>query len=316
MMRAARALVLGLCAVLAAACATPSRTPAPPPVYLPDIWEIERDGGGWVRILPTVHLLPPGSQWLTREIADSLIEADVVVLEYSAYRRDSGLGIEDYLAKRRIRADNRAAFSSGEWDLIARRLAPMGVSVETVATRPLWASCLMLFVLPQPGGSSEDERAGGVDPQIDQLLNTPGFRRPQAVLETPESRFAAFSTMSDAGARACILHFVSREAEPGFAARMDRKWSDGEIDALRAAFVDGLDGLDELERQLLQDRERRWTDAIIANTMRYRRIFVLVGAAHLGGDGLLEMLAARGFPARRIDGTPIPGAATARTAGP
>ena len=79
-------------------------------------------------------------------------------------------------------------------------------------------------------------------------------------------------------------------------------WRAGDVDAIARDFARDAKASPLLAKVLITDRNARWVDWIAGVMKRPGKVFVAVGAGHLGGpQGLLELLKARGLTAERLE---------------
>lgn len=77
--------------------------------------------------------------------------------------------------------------------------------------------------------------------------------------------------------------------------RIQQVYTKQDLDALYALIDEEEGVIEEMESELLTDRNINWTKQL-ANYMDGRQVFVAVGAAHLGGPkGLIRLLEAEGY---------------------
>lgn len=78
-------------------------------------------------------------------------------------------------------------------------------------------------------------------------------------------------------------------------------WKAGDLETVERLALRDLQGEPELYQRLLVERNRAWLPQIEALVSPTAPAFVVVGAAHLvGADGLLKMLAARGYTIEQL----------------
>jgi uncharacterized protein YbaP (TraB family) len=78
-------------------------------------------------------------------------------------------------------------------------------------------------------------------------------------------------------------------------------WRKGDVQGIEAIVLQDLKEEPEMYKRLLVDRNLTWLPKIEALAARPRPAFVVVGAAHLvGADGLLKLLAAKGYKVEQL----------------
>ena len=80
-----------------------------------------------------------------------------------------------------------------------------------------------------------------------------------------------------------------------------RAWKAGDAPAIEQIVLRDLKSEPQMYQRLLVDRNRTWLPKIELLFARPKPAFVVVGAAHLvGGDGLLQMLRAKGYTVTQL----------------
>jgi uncharacterized protein YbaP (TraB family) len=83
---------------------------------------------------------------------------------------------------------------------------------------------------------------------------------------------------------------------------MTTAWVTGNMTALDALALDGLNKSPETRKVLLEDRNRKWVAQIPGLLKQKRTYFVTVGAAHMAGPGsVVDLLCKQGLPVQRVD---------------
>jgi uncharacterized protein YbaP (TraB family) len=116
-------------------------------------------------------------------------------------------------------------------------------------------------------------------------------------LETAEQQLQYFDGLPAADQTAMLLATLDDVAS----ARTDMAdlmalWQAGDVDAIARDFDAETRATPLLRQRLLVNRNLRWADWIGGVMQRPGKLFIAVGAGHLGGpDGLLALLKARGL---------------------
>ncbi len=177
----------------------------------------------------------------------------------------------------------------GERNALRRLLADAGMEDNEFGRIESWAAAMMLS-----GEVRTGDPANGVDRvMIDNAETVVG-------LESFSDQLIMFDSLSPA-AQSDLLYGVARSHETNSDDDMLRAWVIGDEERLASHVNDTLQVSPELRRVLLTDRNRRWVPRIATLIEQGREPFVAVGAGHVIGDnGVVALLEAQGFAARRI----------------
>jgi uncharacterized protein YbaP (TraB family) len=84
-------------------------------------------------------------------------------------------------------------------------------------------------------------------------------------------------------------------------AKLTDLWQAGDVDGIARDFDAEMRATPLLRERLLVARNKRWADWIAGIMARPGKVFIAVGAGHLGGpDGLLAQLRARGLAVEKL----------------
>lgn len=292
MMRLIAGLWLACCALVLGGCfaePAPPQPPASPPLFA--IADDEGNVRGW--LLGTIHALPDDTQWSTPQIERALDKADRLIVEVSdpggpdAGAAFAALARTDGLAPLRERIDPDL---DDELQLATGRI---GAASRDWSSTETWAAALMLAQSQSTG-----KRENGVDLALIEQFDANAIDE----LEGARGQLEIFDTLAPAQQRD-LLESVLRDVDtaPARGARLREAWRRGDMEALDAATRTGFLARPDLREVLLARRNRAWIDPIVERLESDARPFVAVGAAHLvGADGLIALLAKRGFTAESL----------------
>jgi uncharacterized protein len=264
----------------------------PPSPLFYEIANAEGAVEGWM--FGTIHALPDGTRWRTREITAAIEEADLLLVE-----------IADLGDKSTVPAlFAQMATTAGQPPLDRRlpaNLAPAlddlldhgGMEPAQFASTETWAAALMLAQV-----SAEGDPANGVD----RALIADFTDRPVREFEGARVQLSIFDRLPETDQRA-LLAAVVRDADNAseVGARLRRAWRRGDAAAIEAASQTGILADPEVREALLTARNRDWAVKLSDLLKAKPRPLVAVGAAHLvGPDGLVMLLEQRGYRVRRL----------------
>ena len=285
-----------LCAALAT-LATPAAA-APVATVAPAMWHVHSATTD-ITLFGTVHALPAGLDWLSPRIATRLDAADTLVLE--TILPDDPAGLQPLVASlgmqrglppvaARVAPSKRAALlaSVSAFGLGTAQLDGMRTWLAAIAIEDGVVSALGLA------------QANGVEPAL--TARAKAAHKPVIGLETPEAQLRIFANLPETDARALLDATVDdlptvRDDINALVAY----WQAGEIDALAADFDKDFRATPRLAAKLLTDRNKAWADWIAARLTTPGKVFLAVGAGHLGGPGsVVALLQAKGLTVERL----------------
>lgn len=271
---------------------------AAPAAAEPALWRVH-DADTEITLFGTIHALPPALTWYGPRIAARFDAADTLVLETilpddpaTLAPLIQSLGVRPGLPRleTRVAPSKRAALAAG--------IAALGLPARRLDTMETWLAAIALGdgAMTQIGLVP----AAGVEATL--AARARAANKAVVGLETPAAQLALFDTLAENDQRALLDATVADLATT----RADTEamigyWQAGATEQLAADFDKQLRATPKLQAVLVTDRNARWADWIAAALNRPGRIFVAVGAGHLGGVGsLVAMLRARGIAVERV----------------
>ena len=263
----------------------------------PAMWEI-RDHDSSVWLFGSFHVLPEGTVWQTELFDGVLDKADRVVFEADVRPAAvAQLGAEAFV--RGVYVDG-TMLTDGLDDAMEGQLrakaAAIGLPMGSIlAMRPWMATnTITLQAL-----AVEGYRAEGVEfvlqPQLAEARL--GF------LETGNQQLDVLAGAPDAEQIAMLAATLEQlDVLPKLMDKMLGSWMDGTPEELGDLFLMEMGGFEQafLDR-LIYARNRNWMDPLEAMLAENQENLVIVGAAHLIGDGsVLDLLDRAGYEIERV----------------
>lgn len=268
----------------------------------PAMWEVS-DADSRIWLFGSMHLLPPGTEWRTPLFDATLAKADKVYFE-----ADVGpWGIMGALIWSLKAGFNTAqhpwvpTLTSAQTAKLTAAITPLGLTLEQLGTYEPW---LAEQIIEQ---KAIDKAGTGA---------TAGAMvvGPDAVLEDelPKERKAYFETVSQ---QLNLMGAQPRDEQiAGLISSLDDLGgASGDLDAMATQWSGGdVDGLDKtmstdpmvngpLAETMLFGRNRNWVTTIETMLAQNQQDLIVVGAAHLIGNGsVTDLLAKAGFTVQRI----------------
>jgi len=258
------------------------------------LWEIEGINNR-VWLLGSVHLLRAEDHPLPRAITDTYREADIIVMELVL---DTISPTDMQRVQQELAIDPRGRNLS---ELIgasayheAQSLAS-AIDIDLDMLQPFepWFAALQItqLRLMQLGFDG----SYGIDATITRQARADG--KPLLGLETLDEQLRALDTLPAAAQH----YFLTQTLEDAGSIDDDidaivAAWRQGDIETLNSLLLEGLNTQPEVYEQLLVQRNRRWTKAIIDMTNDSQDYLIIVGTLHLiGEDSVQNMLGEAGF---------------------
>ncbi|AKM11689.1 hypothetical protein AB433_08940 [Croceicoccus naphthovorans] len=265
----------------------------------PALWRVDRadasDGAepaGW--LFGTIHALPRGVNWHGAALDRAQADAGVLMVEIRNLDRAKTQEIFQRLAVDPTLPPIAERVSPTYRDDLSEVMDEAGADPDQFHYIETWAAALTLSSMLQ-SQSRLDPNAG-----VDQALVAEWQDRRIVGFETAEEQIRIFDQLSGDEQQALLESLVSQadEMEPE---ALSNAWIAGDADKLAGMMDMGLGSSPDLRAALLTRRNERWIGRLLTELDAGNRPFVAVGAGHIGGpDGLIALLAKRGYKATRI----------------
>ena len=299
-------LALTALAGSASAPADPQRLPSPQPVQMavaepavqahPALWKIA-DHDTTIYLFGTIHLLPPGIDWLNGPLAYALDHSDSLITELpdlppgdvaAALLRHGSLPPGKNL-RQMMDEKQRTQFEAA--------LTKLALPVALFDKTKPWvaAATLPILQLQKAGYNIQSGVENGLTKRATEL----GHQREG--LETADFQFGQFDGLSEEQQLEYLANVL--DALPEVNAEIEKmvgSWTRGDAAALAAQLNSDSDS-PALAEALIFSRNRNWAGWIQNRLKQPGTVFVAVGAGHLGGKGSVQdVLAKQGIKAVRV----------------
>ena len=279
------------------------------PMRHPYLWRIEGEPVQW--LFGTIHLPDKRVTTLPTSVDAAIDGCDVLVTELEMdASTQATLAKETRLPKGKKLAD---VLPEATYQRLDEYCKSKGFPLAAVATQKPWVVVATLPML-------DDLKAIMGGKALDLVLVDEAKDRDKktGALETPLEQIGAFEALSDAEmvelieATLDVLEKAAAEKRSLFKELIEL-YLKGDVNALHDAMesMSGLTGHAELEAKfeklLLTDRNHRMVDRMLARMKAAPKAshFFAVGAAHYPGEeGILALLAAKGYRVTRVGGDP------------
>lgn len=263
------------------------------------LWQISGDDNV-VFLLGSIHMLRATDHPLPAAVEAAYEEAEALVMELDMDDLDpaatqAAFNRAGVLADGRTLADLMGEAGYAE----ASRLAEaVDIPLEMLAQTKPWLAAmtvemLLLFRI-------------GFDPSlgIDMTMATRAQSdgKPITGLETVDEQLSFLDGLPLDAQRTMLLESLESGADIETSIdEMVTAWRNGDVRTLESGLVDAFDEHEALSRMLIEARNRRWVEQILALLDDDEDYLVVVGALHLVGDqGVPYLLEARGTHIRQL----------------
>lgn len=263
----------------------------------PAIWEV-RDNDSAIWLFGSFHILPEGVSWRTGLFDSILSEADQVVFEADIRPAAvAQLGAEAFV--RGVYTDGTFLTDGMDEALEARlreKLADINLPMGAILAMRPWMATNTITV--------QALAEGGYDGQGVEFVLQPDLAEARlSFLESGGEQLDVLSGASQDEQMAMLTSTLDEiDALPEMMDKMLESWVDGTPENLAELFLAEMGGFEAtfLDR-LIYQRNRNWMEPLVGMLAHNRENLVIVGAAHLIGDGsVLDLLEQAGYEVERI----------------
>ena len=266
----------------------------------PAMWLAE-DEDSKVYLFGSIHVLPEGVRWYTPAIARAFENAEELVIESKASDSGGDTDVSDYIEARALLPEGQALeelLSPADYARLQELASVLDLDEYQIARMQPWL--LRILLTNEIFERSGMERTLGVD----NLFEQTALRKEMKVsaLETPRE---AMMTLAEYPIEVQVRQLSeSLNATAGDAASDDLSgllvsWAMGDIDRNARLIAASMSPL--TYRNVVVDRNRKWLPRLEGYLSKPQQTMVVVGNAHLVGQGnLIDMLRRRGHTVSRI----------------
>jgi uncharacterized protein len=265
------------------------------------VWKVSK-GGDHVYLAGTVHLLRSADYPLPPEFERAYMDADRLYFETDLAAM-SDVSLQRRMMEQMTYQDGRTLRTvlnedaySALTDFVQSANVPVPLAMMQTFKPGFLISTISVLEFQKMGFTPQ-----GVDTYFYTRAMADG--KPRGELETLDQQIAMLAGMGEGQESEYILYslrdFDNLEQT---IERIITAWRSGDLMALADAFVNDMREMSEqLYNSLLLDRNLAWLPIIEAMFEQEGTEYVLAGVAHMvGDDGLLELLAQRGYEIEQI----------------
>jgi uncharacterized protein YbaP (TraB family) len=265
----------------------------------PAMWEV-RDADSAIRLFGSVHMLPPDLQWRTPALEDAIAKSEHVYFETDVGPRGFlALTIKMTIASfQQMSSPWLYLLTDQELAQLMDALAPLGMTVEQAGVTPPWMVSMQLASALMSG---EGNAAYSFNSGVEWTLQWDLVPDRKAYLETPGEQFDLIAAGTIEEQVEVLVAMLGETGTSDALAEVIRAWAAGDVDALAASVTPKDEGEQASIDVLLLNRNRHWIPVLERLLAENREDLVVVGAAHLAGEGsVLDLLEKAGYTVTRI----------------
>ena len=262
------------------------------PAYAdPAIWEA-RDADSRVVLFGSVHMLPRDLDWRTPLLDEAMAASDQVYFETDVGPRGFlALTVKMTLAMFQSAVSPWGDLLSEEQrDRLRTAVEPLGMTLEQATTMPPW---LLSMQIAGRQLSGEDTAAGDYefDTGVEWALQWDLDPDRKAYFETPGQQFDLLASGTLEEQVEGLFALIDETADTEALDNMITAWAAGDGEAIASMVAPKTEAEEAAIDMLLLARNHNWMREIERLLAENRENLIVVGAAHLVGEGsVLDLL--------------------------
>jgi uncharacterized protein len=287
-MKALLALIIAVLALTAGAKADPA------------MWEV-RDGDSAIRLFGSVHMLPADLKWRTPALEDAMAKSEHVYFE-------TDVGPRGFLAltvKMTIASFQQMStpwlylLDDDEVAELVDAIGPLGITLEAAAVTPPWMLSMEIAGAQMSGDGATTQYS--FNSGVEWSLQWDLVPDRKAYLETPGEQFDLIASGTLEEQVAALIAMLGETGGSDALGEIIRAWLAGDVATLASTTAARNEAEQAGIEMLLLNRNRRWLPTLEKLLAENREDLVVVGAAHLAGEGsVLDLLEKAGYTVTRI----------------
>ncbi len=263
------------------------------------LWKATSDHGT-LYLQGSVHLLKAEDYPLDPAIEEAYTKSDTLVFETDIEQMLSA-DSQKLLLEKAMLPGNRTL--QGELDaetyaLLAKELSKTGLPPATLQKFKPWFATMTLTVLRM--------QSMGLDPNLglDQYMHHKALtdKKAEVGLESLEFQINLFDALSEGNQNAYTRHALAElEQMESMLTDMMTAWKKGDLSKLDEMTRESFKEYPGMFEKFVTDRNKRWIEELDKLAGKGKTCMVVVGVAHLAGEGgLLELLKAKGYSIEQL----------------
>ncbi len=265
----------------------------------PALWKLS-DEDTTIHLLGSIHVLKPGTIWLNDDLQSLVSNAKALYFELSADQQSPqvmqplvmkyGLLSEDDTLKNHL--------PKGAYQDLSSAFTSLGMPEQNFMRFKPWMAGVVYSVVKF--GKLGFNPAAGVEATLVGLAQAKGIKIEG--LETAEYQISMLDGLSDEEELEMIMQLLQDKDELGEMMEIiTSSWTSGNLTTLENIFVGSFKERPELKEKLLLSRNRNWIPKIKEILDQPGDYMVIVGTAHLVGEGsVINLLKKENIPVLRV----------------
>lgn len=271
---------------------------APPNPFL---WQVSDDDNS-IYLLGSMHKLKRSDYPVHPAVIAAFDDSEKIFFELSPDEMNDPALAEKMIRQGSLKGTEtlQQLLEPGTWDLLVNYCVDNRIPIDKFLRFKPWL--VSLFV-----STAEAQKAGLNGEQgLDYYLMERAMAKNKTIsaFETMAEQLAFFDTMSLEAQEQFLYDTLKETEDPGIFEKFHRLWRDGDAEGLwKMLSEDLIERSPAFYEDILVGRNRAWLPKIIdfLNRNTQDDALIVVGSAHLlGDDGLIKLLAARGFNVTRL----------------
>lgn len=265
----------------------------------PALWQVEK-GDAKIILFGTVHLLPPGTPWQSKQLRMVVAEANSLTLEVED-AQGSAPQIQQFTIQNGLYPPGQTLETAiGAEDFAAVTVLSESLGIPAQGLKPMrpWLAALSLTLqYAQREGFQVD---AGAEAWLTREFKAQD--KPILGLEDPIIALGAIAGHDDEVQKVMLLDTIEQLSNGGsLLGDLHDVWLSGDMDALDETLLQPMRAQEDLYQSLLIDRNANWAPKIEILLDTPGVHLVAVGAAHLIGEGsVIHLLEQKGYEVKRL----------------
>lgn len=265
----------------------------------PALWEA-RDADSRVLLFGSVHALPPDLDWRTQLLDEAMASSEQVYFETDVGPR----GLLALTVKMTIAAFQAVGMpwlhllTDEQKEQLRVAVAPLGLTVEAAGQMPPW---MLTMQLASEQMSGADTGAYTFNDGVEWTLQWDLEPERKGYFETPGEQFDLLAAGTVEEQVEALLAMIGETTGSEELVKLVDAWVAGDVETLTAMSAPKNDAEAAALETLLFERNRRWIPQIEKLLADNHEDLIVVGAAHLAGEGsVLDLLEQAGYTVTRL----------------
>ncbi|MEL7024283.1 MAG: TraB/GumN family protein [Pseudomonadota bacterium] len=262
------------------------------------VWAIDGDRNT-VYLAGSIHLLRKSDYPLPGSLAFAYEDAEALLMELDMDDLNPmAMASKMMSAGRAAESQSLSVVLGDQYDEAQALASQINVDLKRLDSVQPWLAAMTITQIAMM--SRGFDPSAGVEIHFTQAAGEDG--KPIEGLETLDEQIDALATMDmDDQVDFLMMTLSDMDELDGMINTMVDAWRDGDVDRMIEDLVEPMGENPDVTEAMLLNRNRNWIETIEAQLQRDDDVMILVGAAHLVGDGSVnDLLTQKGYTLRRV----------------